>query len=124
MDKKNKNIYNMNFSNKKDNLRNEIPFQNMVINPNNIFQFGPMPNIVFVDTNFLNKKRAQEDLQPTADIHPSRDNSKSKYFILFNIIYFLWKIFLSLSQKNISTNKKIYNIKNFHFLTKYTNYYI
>ena len=89
MDKKNKNIYNMNYSNKKDNLRNEIPFQNMVINPNNIFQFGPMPNIVFVDTNFLNKKRAQEDLQPTADIHPSRDNSKSKYFILFNIIYFL-----------------------------------
>ena len=62
----------------------------MVINPNNIFQFGPMPNIVFVDTNFLNKKRGQEDLQPT-DILPSRDNSKSKYFILFNIIYFFEK---------------------------------
>ena len=90
MDKINKNIYNMNFPNKKDNLRNEIPFQNMVINPNNIFQFGPMPNIVFVDTNFLNKKRGQEDLQPT-DILPSRDNSKSKYFILFNIIYFFEK---------------------------------
>ena len=89
MDKKNEGIYNMNFPNKKDNLRNEIPFQNMLNYQNNIFPFGPVPNIVFVDTNFLNKKRAQEDLQPTADIHPSRDNSKSKYFILFNIIYFL-----------------------------------
>ena len=123
MDKKNKNLHNMNYSNKRDNLRNEIPFQNMVINPNNLFQFGPMPNIVFVDTNFLNKKRGQEEIQSNDNIQ-SRDNSKCKYFILINIIYFFWKIFLSLSQKNISTNKKIYNIKNFHFLTKYTNYYL
>ena len=43
MDKKNKNIYNMNYSNNKDNLRNEIPFQNMVINPNMQFCFGYGP---------------------------------------------------------------------------------
>ena len=80
MDKENKNIYNMNYSNNKDNLRNEIPFQNMVINPNNIFQFGTMPNIVFVDTNFLKKKREPEELLSN-DILPSQDNSNSKYFI-------------------------------------------
>lgn len=80
MDKKNKNIYNMNYSNNKDNLRNEIPFQNMVINPNNIFQFGTMPNIVFVDTNFLKKKRESEELSSNDILH-SQDNSKSKYFI-------------------------------------------
>jgi hypothetical protein len=108
----------MNYSNKRDNLRNEIPFQNMVINPNNLFQFGPMPNIVFVDTNFLNKKRGQEEIQSNDNIQ-SRDNSKCKYFILINIIYFFWKIFLSLSQKNISTNKKIYNIKKFISIRTY-----
>ena len=91
MDRKNQKIYSRDNSNKKDNnirnLRNEIPFQNMMLNPNNIFQFGPIPNIVFVDTNFLNKKRESQDLSPN-DILPSEDKSKCKYLYQFNIIYF------------------------------------
>ena len=51
----------------------------MLINPNNIFQFSPLPNIVFVDTNFLNKKRESQELLPN-DILPSEDKSKCKYF--------------------------------------------
>ena len=80
MDRKNQKIYSRDNSNRKDNnIRNEIPFQNMLINPNNIFQFSPLPKIVFVDTNFLNKKRESQELLPN-DILPSEDKSKCKYF--------------------------------------------
>ena len=44
--------------------------------------------------------------------------------VLLLIVFLAFGYFLGVIQKNISTNKKIYNIKNFHFLTKYTNYYL
>jgi hypothetical protein len=91
MDKKNPNVYNINHSNKKDNLRNEIPFQNMLLNPNNIFQIGPVPNIVFVNTNFLNKKRETQELSSN-DILSSEDIKKCKYFYLL-ILYIFRNIF-------------------------------
>lgn len=105
MDKKNENSYNIKYPIKKDNLRNEIAFQNMLIHQNNLFPIGPMPNIVFVDTNFLNKKREVQELS-TSDILGSGDKSKCKYYSNYYYI-FLMKYFLSLSQKNISRNKKI-----------------
>ena len=103
MDKKNENSYNIKYPIKKDNLRNEIAFQNMLIHPNNLFPIGPMPNIVFVDTNFLNKKREAQELS-TSDILGTGDKSKRKYYFKL-LLYFFMKYFLSLSQKNISRNK-------------------
>ena len=111
MDKKNENSYNIKFPIKKDNLRNEIAFQNMLIHPNNLFPIGPMPNIVFVDTNFLNKKREVQDLS-TCDILGTGEKSKCKYYFKL-LLYFFMKYFLSLSQ-NIFQEIKKYNI-NFHF---------
>ena len=87
MDKKNENIYNMNFPNKKDNLRNEIPFQNMLNYQNNIFPFGPVPNIVFVDTNFLKKKRESQELSQN-DILSSGDKANRKYLYLLILYIF------------------------------------
>lgn len=92
MDKKNQNIYKSNHSNKKDNLRNEIPFQNMLLNPNNIFQIGPVPNILFVNTNFLNKKRESEDLSSNDNASPE-DKKKCKYLFLLILYIFIQNIF-------------------------------
>ena len=92
MDKKAETGYNTNYSTKKDNIRNELPFQNILNYPNNIFQIGPMPNIVFVDTNFLNKKRESQD-SSTIGMNQSEDKTKRKYLIPINIIYFIFKIF-------------------------------
>ena len=87
MDKKNEGIYNMNFPNKKDNLINEIPFQNMINYQNNIFPFGPVPNIVFVDTNFLKKKRESQELSQN-DILSSGDKANRKYLYLLILYIF------------------------------------
>ena len=103
MDKKNENIYNMNFSNKKDNLRNEIPFPNMINYQNNIFPFGPIPNIVFVGTNFLNKKRENQELSPI-ETFPSGDKTKRKY--LYLLILYIFKNFFEIVSKN-SNSKNI-----------------
>ena len=51
-----------------------------------------MPNIVFVDTNFLNKKRESQD-SSTIGMNQSEDKTKRKYLIPINIIYFILKIF-------------------------------
>lgn len=79
MDRKAENKYNMNFSNKNDNMRHEMPFQNMMINSSNIFQFRPMPNIVLIDRNFLNKKREGPETSST-DMHCPGDKNKRKYY--------------------------------------------
>jgi hypothetical protein len=105
MDKKNENSYNIKYPIKKDNLRSEIAFQNMLIHPNNLFPIGPMPNIVFVDTNFLNKKREVQDLS-TCDILGTGEKSKCKYYFKL-LLYFFYEIFVEFISKNISRNKKI-----------------
>ena len=93
MDKKNENIYNMNYSNKKDNLRNEIPYPNMINYQNNIFPFGPIPNFVLVGPNFLNKKREAQEISPIETLS-SGDKTKSKYlFLLYLLIYIFFKKF-------------------------------
>ena len=112
MDKKNQNIYKSNHSNKKDNLRNEIPFQNMLLNRNNIFQIGPVPNIVFVNTNFLNKKREPQELSSNDNIS-TEDKNKCKYLYLL-ILYIFFEIFFDFYQK-IFRILKIYNIKYIKF---------
>ena len=78
MDRKIPNLYNTNFSARNDVYRNDIPFQNMVIRPNNMIQMGPLQNYVFVDNNFLNKKREAQELSGKSAFNSS-DNSKSKY---------------------------------------------
>ena len=121
MDKKIETCYNMNYSTKKENLRNELPFQNMLNYPNNIFQFGPMPNIVFVDTNFLSKKRESKDSNPI-DMMQSQEKTKSKYLIPINIIYFILKILIDkLLNQYFQYNK--YIILKIHFKTTYYYYY-
>ena len=117
MDKKIETCYNMNYSTKKENLRNELPFQNMLNYPNNIFQFGPMPNIVFVDTNFLSKKRESKDSNPI-DMMQSQEKTKSKYLIPINIIYFILKILIDkLLNQYFQYNK--YIILKIHFKITY-----
>ena len=78
MDRKIPNLYNTNFSARNEVYRNDMPFQNMVIRPNNLIPMGPMPNYMFVDTNFLNKKREAKELSGNSAFNSS-DNSKSKY---------------------------------------------
>jgi hypothetical protein len=78
MDRKIPNLYNTNFSGRNDIYRTDIPFQNMSMRPNNMFQMGPMPNYMFVDTTFLNKKREGQVLSGNSAFNSS-DNSKSKY---------------------------------------------
>ncbi len=55
-----------------------MPFQNMAIRQNNIIPMGPMPNIVLVDTNYLNRKREGQELSVNYAFDPS-DNSNCKY---------------------------------------------
>jgi hypothetical protein len=78
MDRKIPNIYNTNYSARNMTYRNDTPFQNMVIRQNNIIPMGPMPNIVLVDTNFLNRKREGQDISANNVFTPN-DNFKSKY---------------------------------------------
>ena len=78
MDRKIPNIYNTNYSARNMTYRNDTPFQNMVIRQNNIIPMGPMPNIVLVDTNFLNRKREGQDILANNVFTPN-DNFKSKY---------------------------------------------
>ena len=78
MDRKIPNMYNANFSARNDVYRNDMPFQNMVIRQNNMIPVGPMPNYVYVDTNFLNKKREGQDISGNSAFN-SNDNIKSKY---------------------------------------------
>ena len=62
---------------------------------NNLFQFGPIPNIVFVDTNFLSKKRESQDSNQICMMQ-SEEKTKCKYLIPINIIYLILKIFIDL----------------------------
>ena len=78
MDRKIPNIYNTNYSARNMTYRNDTPFQNMVIRQNNIIPMGPMPNIVLVDTNFLNRKREGQDISAN-NVFTSNDNFKRKY---------------------------------------------
>ena len=78
MDRKIPSIYNTNYSARNMTYRNDTPFQNMVIRQNNIIPMGPMPNIVLVDTNFLNRKREGQDISANNVFTPN-DNFKSKY---------------------------------------------
>lgn len=78
MDRKIPNMYNANFAARNDVYRNDMPFQNMVIRQNNMIPVGPMPNYVYVDTNFLNKKREGQDISGNSAFN-SNDNIKSKY---------------------------------------------
>ena len=78
MDKKIPNSYNTNFTAKNDAFKNEIPFQNMMIRQNNMIPLGPIPNYLYYDTNFLNKKREAQEL-PGNSAFNSNNNSKSKY---------------------------------------------
>ena len=78
MDRKIPNIYNTNYSARNMTYRNDTPFQNMVIRQNNIIPMGPMPNIVLVDTNFLNRKREGQDISANNVFTPN-DNFKRKY---------------------------------------------
>ena len=98
MDKKNQNIYNMNYQPKKDNLRNEIAFQNILINPNNIFPIGPMSNIVLFNTNFLNKKREPQELLHN-DIFNPGERAKRKYYSIL-ILYIFYVEFISIKYIN------------------------
>jgi hypothetical protein len=50
----------------------------MAIRQNNIIPMGPMPNIVLVDTNFLNRKREGQDISAN-NVFTSNDNFKRKY---------------------------------------------
>jgi hypothetical protein len=117
MDKKTEACYNLNYSTKKDNLRNELPFQNMLNYPNNIFQFGPMPNIVFVDTNFLNKKRESKDSNQI-DMIQFQEKTKCKYLIPINIIYFILEILIDKYLNQYFQYNK-YIIFKTHFKTTY-----
>ena len=78
MDKKIQNIYNTNYLVRNDAYRSDMPFQNMVLRQNSIIPMGPMPNIVLVDTNYLNRKREGQDLSANTAFNP-RDNTNCKY---------------------------------------------
>lgn len=80
MDTKKEKFYNMTNQKKKDNLRNEITFQNMLVNPNNIFELRTIPNVLILNPNFLNKKR---DQPINENIDSNNDNNKSKYQFLY-----------------------------------------
>ena len=78
MDRKIPNMYNLNYSARNMPYRTDTPFQNMSIRQNNIIPMGPMPNIVLVDTNFLNRKREGQDISVNNVFTPN-DNFKRKY---------------------------------------------
>ena len=78
MDRKIQKIYNADYMTRNDGYRNVMPFQNMSIGQNSIIPMGPMPNIVLVDTNYLNRKREGQELSVNYTFDPS-DNSNCKY---------------------------------------------
>lgn len=86
MDTNNEKIYNNNYQSKKGNLRNEVAFQNMIINPNAIYGIQPMPNLLFVENNFLNKKRGAS---PNGNNITNFDsNNKCKYLLSILNLFF------------------------------------
>ena len=78
MDKKFENKYSYNYVPRNDVYRNQIPFQNMIRSQNGIIPIAPMPNIVYMDTNYLNKKREAKDIS-AGNAYNSIDNTKSKF---------------------------------------------
>ena len=78
MDRKIQKIYNADYMTRNDGYRNVMPFQNMSIGQNSIIPMGPMPNIVLVDTNFLNRKREGQNISANNVFTPN-DNFKRKY---------------------------------------------
>ena len=78
MDKILENKYSLNYSSRNALYRNQIPYQNMIIGQNGIIPIAPVPNIVYVDTNYLNKKREAKDIS-TSNMYNSVDNTKSKF---------------------------------------------
>ena len=78
MDKKFENKYSYNYVSRNDVYRNQIPFQNVIRSQNGIIPIAPMPNIVYMDTNYLNKKRDAKDIS-SGTAYNSIDNTKSKF---------------------------------------------
>ena len=78
MDRKIPNLYNTTYAARNDIYRNGMPFQNMVIRQNNTIPMSSMQNYVYVNTNYLNKKREGQDISGNSAFNSS-DNSKSKY---------------------------------------------
>jgi hypothetical protein len=50
----------------------------MIRSQNGIIPIAPMPNIVYMDTNYLNKKRDAKDIS-SGTAYNSIDNTKSKF---------------------------------------------
>ena len=87
MDTTNEKIYNNNYQSKKGNLRNDVAFQNMIINPNAIYGIQPMPNLLYLENNFLSKKRGTTSA--TGNNTTNFDsNSKCKYLLSILNLFF------------------------------------
>ena len=78
MDKKPENKYTFNYSSRNDLYRNQITYPNIIMGQNGIIPIAPMPNIVYLDANYLNKKREADDI-PSVNVINNADNTKSKF---------------------------------------------